>query len=428
VAAANAPAPGPGIGQPSWSVAADTNYSKSPLIYAVDLHNNYAGNNFVYYRVKTDNTSNVWETVTSTVIGGAASATIYNATTRSGFLYIATNNIANGVLRTLYPADLAGNQNWSALFTGLPAGLSATITTIAGINVYARVNAVYYGLNDVLAATKPTLTAPADNYADAINPTGGNGYAVDLKWSPMGTGSSQVDKVDVEIVDKANGFTGVPTATSLTVSPTNPIINTGTFGFTLQPNHTYQWRVRAAHTASGQTYDGVWSDARTINVQSGGAVQQAYAGIVILGPAGGATSLDPNLVGFAWAPASGATEYTITVATDATLTKTVSGTPAKTTGSAYQATGLAYGTTYFWGVQATQPTVGIQTISTFTTMAKPVVAPTSGPGSTNQAPATIVVQAPATAETPVYIWAVIAIGAILVIAVIILIVRTRRVP
>jgi hypothetical protein len=417
---------------PSWSIVADTNYSKNNLIYAVDLRNAPAGAyNPQVFRVKTDNTSNVWETLTTTITVPGTTV-IYNAATRSGFLYIVTSSATTGVLRTLYPADLSGNQNWSALFQGLPAGLSSTITTIAGINIYARYNQAYYGFNDVIAATKPTLTSPSDNYADSINPTGGNGYAVDLKWSPMGTGSSQVDKVDVEIVDKANGFTGNPSNTAaISVSPTNPIVNTGnsafgSAGFILQPNHTYQWRVRAAHTASGQAYDGVWSDPRTITIQSGGSVQQAYAGVVVLGPTGGATNLDPNLVGFAWASVSGATEYTITVATDATLTKTVSGTPAKVTGSAYQATGLAYGTTYFWAVQVTQPTVGIQTISTFTTMAKPVAQATGT--AAVQPVQTIVVNPTGSAETPVYIWAVIAIGAILVIAVIILIVRTRRVP
>jgi len=141
-------------------------------------------------------------------------------------------------------------------------------------------------------------------------------------------------------------------------------------------------------------------------------------------------NVDPNLVGFAWAPITGATEYTVIVATDAALTKAVSGTPAKVTVPAYQATGLAYGTTYFWAVQATKPTTSIQTMGTFTTMQKPVVAPTAPaatPGAPGAAPATIIVQ-PQPAETPAYIWAVIAIGAILVIAVIILIVRTRRVP
>jgi hypothetical protein len=150
---------------------------------------------------------------------------------------------------------------------------------------------------------------------------------------------------------------------------------------------------------------------------------------VLLGPQGGAQNLDPNLVGFTWAPITGATEYTVIVATDAALTKAVSGTPAKITVPAYQATELSYGTTYFWAIQATKPTTSIQTMGTFTTMQKPVVAPTA-PATGAAAPVvqpTLVVQAPP-AETPAYIWAVIVIGAVLVIAVIILIVRTRRVP
>jgi hypothetical protein len=435
-----------------WSIAADSKYSDNSIIYTVDMGLANTAGQWTAYRVNTNSTSNAWETMP--ILAGAITGKILGVTTKSGVLYITTDQPSTpaagpftafgGVLRTLYPTDLIGNQNWQSLANGLSAGncLAGGIGTAGAINLYGKTantssaSAGYqiYAFNDYLAAAKPTLTEPADNYADAINPTGGNGYALDLKWKVMGTGTSQVDRVDVEIVDKNNGFTGNPSASALTVSPTNPIVNTGNAlfgpaGYVLQPNHVYLWRVRAARTTSTQSIDSLWSDARTINVQAGSQVQQAYAGPVLLGPQGGAQNLDPNLVGFAWAPVSGATEYTVIVATDAALTKTVSSTPAKVTVPAYQATGLAYGTTYFWAVQATKPTTSIQTMGTFTTMQKPVAAaaaPTAG-ATAAAPPQTIIVQ-PTAAETPAYIWAVIAIGAILVIAVIILIVRTRRVP
>jgi len=410
-----------------YTLAADTAYANNTYLYAVDTGLNTAWN---IYRVKTDSTSNTWElmAVPGTMYV-ASSATLYSRvlgiTTRSGLLYATTSMAAGGIARTLYPTDLVGNQNWKMVsVAGLAPGTG--VSTTAGIIIYARVSNAIYAFNDYLATTKPTLTDPADNYADSINPTGGLGYPVDLKWKPMGTGVGQVDQVDIEIVDKANGFTGTPTVFATTVSATNPIYTTA---LNLQPNKVYLWRVRAAHTTTPQLIDSPWSDARSINIQAGSAVQQAYSGPILLGPQGGAQNLDPNLVGFAWAPITGATEYTVIVATDAALTKAVSGTPAKVTVPAYQATGLAYGTTYFWAVQATKPTSSIQTMGTFTTMQKPVAAaaaPTAG-ATAAAPPQTIIVQ-PTAAETPAYIWAVIAIGAILVIAVIILIVRTRRVP
>jgi hypothetical protein len=68
-----------------------------------------------------------------------------------------------------------------------------------------------------------------------------------------------------------------------------------------------------------------------------------------------------------------------------------------------------------------QPTVVIPPI---TVIPPDVIVNLPTPVITTQPPA--VIQIP-DAETPVYIWAIVAIGAILTIAVIVLIVRTRRV-
>lgn len=411
----------------AYTVAPDGAYATNNVLYAADTGT--AGTNV--FRVKTDSTSNIWENLNAPI---TATSKIKGIGLRSGALYVTTDAAVDGIIRTLYPTDLVGNQNWVKLSV---AGLApdASVSRTGAVNLYQRVivtvggPASIYAFNDLLGGTKPTLTTPEDNYADNVNPSGGNGYPVDLKWKPMGTGNGQVDRVDIEIVDKSNGFTGVPTWPLQVIAPTNPVITvsgpTAAPGSAFQPNKVYQWRVRAARTTSGQLIDSPWSDPRTINIQAGGIVSQVNAGVVLQGPTGGAQGLDPASVGFSWAQVSGATEYQIIVATDAGLTKTVSGTPATVTIPAYQATGLTYSTVYYWAVKATKPTASIQSVGTFTTMAKPVVQPTGAATNPTQ---TVIVQNPTAGETPVYIWAVIAIGAILVIAVIILIVRTRRVP
>jgi hypothetical protein len=308
-----------------------------------------------------------------------------------------------------------------------------------GIILYASdaAGTAIFSFNDYLAATRPTLTSPEDNYSDAVNPSGGNGYPFDLKIKPLGTGAGQVDQVQIEIADKANGLVGTATVlsgatlggTGMAVSPANPFVTLGTAAgagaFSFQPNKSYLVRVRATHAASGQYLDSPWSEARTVNIQSGSIVSQNYAGPQLLGPPGGAQGLDPASIGFAWAPVSGATEYQIIVATDAAMTKTVAGTPANVTIPAYQAIGLSNSTVYYWAVMATKPAASVQTVGTFTTMAKPAPTPTTTVGGGTGGQPTIIVPAPP-AETPAYIWAVIAIGTILVIAVIILIVRTKR--
>lgn len=114
----------------------------------------------------------------------------------------------------------------SGLTPSLIAAPSAGVGTTAGIYLYVRCGTAIYAFNDYLAVTKPTLTSPADNYADDLNPANGVGYSVNLMWNPMGTGSGMVDRVDIEICDSELGFTGIPTTSFQAVSPANPVYTT----------------------------------------------------------------------------------------------------------------------------------------------------------------------------------------------------------
>jgi hypothetical protein len=278
-----------------------------------------------------------------------------------------------------------------------------------------------WAYNDWLATTAPELVSPPNNYELAIDPVNGRGLPVDLVWEQMGNGSGMVLYYDVQITDASAGWSGAPVQDNIKVSGTNPTINTlEDIDYTFLANKNYLWRVRAYETSNGETTRSPWSDAYTIKVQSGTVVNQPYAGPILTGPAGGAQDVNPNLVGFSWASVPGATSYQIIVATDSALTATVGGTPATVTGTSYQVTGLDEGTTYFWAVMAVEPTVSPQNTGTFTTM-------TSAPPPVTVEPQPTPTIIMPSAQTPAYIWAVIVIGAVLVIAVIILIVRTRRV-
>jgi len=111
--------------------------------------------------------------------------------------------------------------------------------------------------------------------------------------------------------------------------------------------------------------------------------------------------------------------------------------------SVYQpAAELDYASTYYWRVKGlgTSTTTDWSPVTGFTTMAEPVEAappvviqtmpapiieiPPAQPAPIIEIPAAPPAPAPI---APAYIWAVIIIGAVLVIAVIILIVRTRRI-
>ena len=187
---------------------------------------------------------------------------------------------------------------------------------------------------------------------------------------------------------------------------------------TVPSGATYYVRVQARDQVGFDAIRSPWSAVETVTVASGVPIQAPHVGLQLLGPAGGASnvSLRP---GFAWAPILGATEYEFVLSTNADLTTEVG--PVKVTKPSYQLTAdLSYSTTYFWGVKVTKPAAGPQSIGTFTTMAKPVA-----PIVVEEVPAPIV-EVPA----PIPNWmlvTIIVIGAVLMIAVLVLIVRTRRV-
>ena len=111
---------------------------------------------------------------------------------------------------------------------------------------------------------------------------------------------------------------------------------------------------------------------------------------------------------------AGVTEYELIIATDAALTQPVAGTPVTLTTTAYGPVTLEYSTDYYYAVRATAPTSSVQSIGSFRTMISP-----------EEATPPVVVETPSI--SPAWIWAVVIIGALLVIAVIVLIMRTRRV-
>jgi hypothetical protein len=166
-------------------------------------------------------------------------------------------------------------------------------------------------------------------------------------------------------------------------------------------------------------------------------------------PSLGSTGVDVNPT-FSWPTITGSLGYEFVLAEDLgnktdhfaiidySATTDVPAITAKET--------LKYSTTYYWEVRAYNATTkGPWAVSFFTTMAKPTTSATTGGGGgggvvtvtpttitfTTNPPAVVTLTVP-TSTTPIQVipnyllWAIIGVGAVLVIAVIVLIVRTRR--
>jgi hypothetical protein len=188
-------------------------------------------------------------------------------------------------------------------------------------------------------------------------------------------------------------------------------------------------------------FNSPWSDIWTVESQVVTAAQApvpTYPG----GLAGSTTDVPIDMV-FNWSSFKFANGYEFQLAMDADMTDFVadmSGANALGNITSYQpASLLEYSTTYYWRVRAILGTATAfsdwSAVVGFTTEAVPVapepteiiVEPTpititpAAPPPPAPAPA-----APVDTATPAYIWAIIGIGAVLVIVVITLIVRTRR--
>jgi len=186
----------------------------------------------------------------------------------------------------------------------------------------------------------------------------------------------------------------------------------------LDDGTAYYWKVRVQQ---GGPLLSRWSDEWNFTTKIA-----AVGRTVEWEPANGAQGviLCPS---FGWTRVGGASTYELELADNPDFT---GATKATTTINSWECdTDLAYSTTYYWRVQALKDSVVISAwrSGAFTTMAKsaPAVEVTPAPAApqiTLPAPEVII---PA-AVTPVWVWAIIGIGGALVIAVIVLIIRTRR--
>jgi hypothetical protein len=369
-----------------------------------------------------------------------------------GIVYVVASNGANSEMHrclNLKTATPTGKNVplWSCKDPAAGVTLNATPRALQATSDHKlwaidTTSEALYGFADPIALTAPTLNAPADEYVIMTNPTSGIPYDVTFSFTRQ---NDQVTLLDFQIATDPD-FDAIVVNDQVTanvdilsglVGPTSSFLN-GATNIAYMPGQTYYWRVRVAQ--NGPLYS-PWSEVRELDVE--GAIMFA-----IEGPMSGATgvSLTPTLV---WTEYPGIIHYEVAVAEDPTFaildfTHTVE--PDKTFYKVPADEALKYSTTYYWRVrgvtgvappagkgQPPNPTpAGEWVTGVFTTMAEPVEDPGPDtivvePPDVTVEPPEVVVQ-PAEFPIPTYLlWIIVAIGAILIIALIVLIVRTRRV-
>jgi len=340
-------------------------------------------------------------------------------------LYVSDATASGGVWRCLNPADSIGDVVFENAVAGLapPAtdftpvvGVIGNLELSPGNILYAIDSAAIAGIPDVIYTYEDTLANPVELSLPANRAALEDTDRVSFGWEDLNADTVAQYQI---WVNEEEDFSAATDEQVGTVGPPSDIHDDNDLIWrAADPGTEYFWEVRVA---LGQPVLSRWSDVRSFTTKVG----QTQAPVEVR-PLPGAQDiiLTPS---FSWLAVDGADLYEIEVTTDAGFASLVTSATALINAWAADVE-LDYSTTYYWrvrGISSSGAPAGDWVISVFTTMEKATVTP---PVEVTTVPAPdVTVTVPVTEITPAWIWAIIAIGAVLCIAVIILIVRTRRV-
>jgi hypothetical protein len=423
---------GVGIGGTNTIVAFDTDYANTNFVYAASV----VGGTADVKRFQVG-TYTAWLVVGSAVPVAAprdlmvANGTLYMSDVTAAAGFSSCINPTAGLPTAAVPFTTWNN----AIGLGLAANSTITVLAIApGSNViygYDAANNLMYTYGDTISGVAPNALGPVGSAIvdAAANP-------VIFSWENVPGALAHQVRWDT----RADFFT--QRVRAAVAWPTNIDVQIPGVAASLPSGFTIYWQVRASAPLIGP-----WSEAQTFETQLAAAAINSPVPIGL--PEGGTvaggwdTNINPT---FQWNAIAFATAYEFQLATDAAFTDLIvdaSGANSLGVVTAYKLTtgALDYNTTYYWRVRAISASSSTDWSPTaaFTTMAAPEPpAPPPVEVVTSPAPIINIPEAPPAQEivippapapeqiAPAYIWAIIIIGAVLVIAVIVLIVRTRR--
>jgi len=302
-------------------------------------------------------------------------------------------------------------QPWNVLFPGYTPKLR---------------QGMLWAYTDCLAKKGPILKSPADQYLVGADPVTGRNQQVDLSWEQLclstvyqlqlAKDAAFTLRINPAMNNQFGAVAAVTGSMILTMDATNMTSPAAWIapGALPEAGAIYYWRIRSAKSATQQIAASPWSEVRSFTVKAGFIVNTPYYGVQLLAPNNGCIGCRVQPASFSWSPWKETTKYQFDLATDPEFKSLVVTAAAATTGYEYSGT-LNYSANYFWRVKALE--VNGQNIpsdwsATFSMQTEPAPAPPGAP--------------PAEPATPLWVWVIIAIGAILVIVTLVLIMRIGK--
>ncbi|MCF7635676.1 MAG: BNR/Asp-box repeat domain protein [Dehalococcoides mccartyi] len=408
----------------TWSTASVA----APTVSAVSLVTFQNGSNSVVYLTGNSGdvfkydfaaTAPAWTQIDNTVTGAYAfdssnfadvdnGVGIFSGIASGGNVLYVLDGTWNNLIRitnvgTTYTAGIIAKPTGATGATKL-IGIAAP-----GANMlYGIFGASLYVYTDKMAVpvTNVQATATTDSIKvtwDALNV---DNTGVTVRYFVVVTDATTAYKVAYTVSAADVNQTSTAGITSLTATFKN-----GVGGFIVSEDTVYQVSVWAV--------DPVMSFVGTASVST---QPQPLTYTVNLMPTNGASNVPVNPV-FAWDSVSTAVSYDLVLSTDPTFTdatKVLATKNLTTNYWAYDGT-LSNSASYYWRVRVNTANSTSEWFPAVFTTVKADAAPVE----VNNPP-DITLEVPQ-AETPAYIWLIVAVGAVLTIAVIVLIVRTRRV-
>ena len=290
-----------------------------------------------------------------------------------------------------------------------------------------RLPLIALSLAVLLSAAMPCAAGAEDGkYLTGADPVTGRNEQIDLSWEQLCLTTVYQLQIAKDrdftlrinpAINNPNGAVTAVTGSMLLIMDETNMTSPAAWippGALPEAGAIYWWRIRSARSATGQIAASPWSEPRSFTVKAGFIVNTPYYGVQLLAPGNGCTGCQVKPASFSWSPWKDATKYEFALAADPEFRQIII--TSNPTTSAYEYGGaLDYGANYFWRVRALE--VNGQPIpsdwsATFSFQTEPAPAPPAAP--------------PAEPATPLWVWIVIALGAALVVAVLALMMRTRR--